>query len=326
MSPNHSNPSPEVRSLDVSRRSFLKQTAVCSAAVAAAPNLLGTASAQFPKSGATDAHVHVWTPELDRYPIDGSFTKQDMQPPSFTPEELFAHTKPAGVDRVVLIQMSFYRFDNRYMTDMIAKFPGVFRGVAVVDEHAADLADTVRKLAKQGVRGFRIHPAKQSVDAWIGSKGMADLWRIAADEQLAVCPLINPVALPAIGNMCKRFPKTRVVIDHFARIGIDGSVKDAELDALCRLAEFKTTFVKTSAFYALGKKKTPYTDLGPMIKRVRDAFGADRLMWASDCPYQVDPGDNYLDSIELVRSRLDFLSASDKASMLSGTAEKVFFS
>jgi hypothetical protein len=34
-----------------------------------------------------------------------------MMPASFTPEELFKHSRPAGVDRVNLIQISFYGFD-----------------------------------------------------------------------------------------------------------------------------------------------------------------------------------------------------------------------
>jgi predicted TIM-barrel fold metal-dependent hydrolase len=83
--------------------------------------------------------------------------------------------------------------------------------------------------------------------------------------------------------------------------------------------------VKTSAFYALGKKQAPYLDLGPMIRECRDHFGAQRLMWASDCPFQVDPGHNYHDSIALIRDRLDFLSADDKEWMLRRTAEKVFW-
>jgi hypothetical protein len=36
-----------------------------------------------------------------------------MRPPSFTPVELFKHTRSAGVNRVNLIQMSFYGFTNR---------------------------------------------------------------------------------------------------------------------------------------------------------------------------------------------------------------------
>lgn len=272
-----------------------------------------------------DAHVHVWTPDLDQYPIDESFSREDMQPPSFTPEQLFEHSGKSGVGRIVLIQMSFYKFDNRYMLDTIRRFPGVFSGVAVVDENASDLVETMKSLAADGVRGFRIHPAAQPVYQWIGSPGMQTLWRSAAEQDLAVCPLINPEALPVIERMCNRFSDTRVVIDHFARIGVDGNIRDEQVDALCRLAKYPNTYVKTSAFYALGKKQPPYTDLAPMIRRVRDAFGADRLMWASDCPYQVDPGHTYEESIALVRDKLDFLSAEERQWMLAGTAEKVYF-
>jgi predicted TIM-barrel fold metal-dependent hydrolase len=126
--------------------------------------------------------------------------------------------------------------------------------------------------------------------------------------------------------MCQRFPKTRVVIDHFARIGADGQIREEQLESLCRLADHKHVHVKTSAFYALGKKQPPYTDLAPMIRRVRDAFGAGRLMWASDCPYQVGPGHNYADAIRLVREGLDFLNADERTSILHDTAERVFFS
>src|SRR5262245_48443272 len=61
-----------------------------------------------------DAHVHVWTPDTGHYPLAEGFKKSDMKPPSFTPEDLFKHTKPAGVDRVNLIQMSYYGFEKPY--------------------------------------------------------------------------------------------------------------------------------------------------------------------------------------------------------------------
>ncbi|MEQ1858799.1 MAG: amidohydrolase family protein [Chthoniobacteraceae bacterium] len=284
-----------------------------------------TALAANDNAACIDAHVHVWTPDTQRYPLAAGFTKEKMTPPSFTPEELFAHCRPHGVNRVVLIQMSYYKFDNRYMTDAIAQHRGIFSGVAIVDETQPDVRDTMERLAAQGVRGFRLYTDKAKAGAWIDSPAMKAMWSAAADAGLAMCLLTNPDALAAVHAMCKQFPKTRVVIDHFARIGASGTVEQAAVDQLRRLADFEHTFVKTSAFYALGAKKAPYTDLAPMIRQLRDTFGAQRLMWASDCPFQVAKGHNYSDSIALVRDHLDFLSADDKAWMLRKTAEKVFF-
>jgi predicted TIM-barrel fold metal-dependent hydrolase len=270
--------------------------------------------------------VHVWTPDTEKYPLASGFKKEDMKPASFTPDQLFAHCRPEGVSRIVLIQMSYYKTDNRYMLDMIAAHPGTFSGVAIIDENAADVRGRMKALKQQGVRGFRIYTGGSDVEAWLGSPGMKAMWKAAAEENLNMCLLINPEALGPVAKMCEQYPDTPVVIDHFARLGMKGVVDRAGLDSLLHLSKHSKVTLKTSAFYALGKKKAPYLDLGPMIRECRDAFGAERLMWASDCPFQVDPGHNYHDSIALVRDRLDFLTASDRAAMLRGTAERVFFS
>ena len=304
----------------INRRTFLQASALSVLATS------GCVSRPRPAPGFIDAHVHVWTPDTQRYPLaDGFLREKDMVPTSFTPTELFAHCRSQGVARIVLIQMSFYRFDNSYMLDVMAAQPGVFSGVAVVDETKPDVVSEMKALALRGVRGFRVRASRELAEAWKTSQGMRKMWTHAAETGLAICPLADPDALPAIQAMCKEFPKTRVVVDHFARIGVSGSVLPEELEQLSRLSDFENTFVKTSAFYALGAKTPPYADLAPMIRTLHSAFGARRLMWASDCPYQVQPGHHYADSIGLVRDRLEFLSAEDKEWILRKTAEQVFF-
>jgi predicted TIM-barrel fold metal-dependent hydrolase len=49
--------------------------------------------------GLIDAHVHVWTDDTAHYPLAPGYKPEDMKPKRFTPEDLFRHTKPAGVDR-----------------------------------------------------------------------------------------------------------------------------------------------------------------------------------------------------------------------------------
>ncbi len=308
----------------ISRREFIQTSAAGSLALGSlhASTILNGAQSE---ANWIDAHVHVWTPDTKKYPLAESFKMSNMAPASFTPAELFSHCKPQGVDKVVLIQMSFYRFDNQYMLDCMQEHPGVFAGVGILDESKSDVVSEMKSMGAKGVRGFRIYTDKQKASAWKDSTGMKQMWSYAADSGQSICLLTNPDALPSVQAMCERYPKTRVVIDHFARVGVSGTIDPNDLDNLCLLSKFENVFVKTSAFYALGKKKAPYTDLGPMIQRVVREFGANRLMWASDCPFQVVGGHNYADSIGLIRDRLDFLSKEDKQWMLRGTAEKVFF-
>ncbi len=118
---------------------------------------LSTAAESDRPPGWIDAHVHIWNPDVTKYPLGSGFKKSDMQPPSFTAEELFRHCRPAGVARVVLIQMSFYQYDHSYMLEQMHTHPGVFSGVALIDHQSDDLTQRMEMLASQGVRGFRIH-------------------------------------------------------------------------------------------------------------------------------------------------------------------------
>ena len=272
-----------------------------------------------------DAHSHVWTPDTKTYPLRAGFSKSNMKPASFTAEELRQQMKPVGVNRVVLIQMSFYKFDNSYMLDAIKRFPGMFSGVAVIDHEAPRPGLQMQKMKELGVRGFRINPRGECPEEWLGSKGMRQMWSTGADEDLNMCCLIGPDALSALDHMCQEFPDTPVVIDHLCGIGVTDMIAANEVKWLCDLARHKNVTVKVSAFYALGKKQPPYHDLAPLIKRVYDAFGPKRLMWASDSPFQVVNGHTYKASIDLVKNGLAFLSNDDKEWILTKTAERVFF-
>jgi predicted TIM-barrel fold metal-dependent hydrolase len=307
------------------RRGFVSQAAGFAALGAAGP--IGWADDRTPgaASGFVDGHCHVWTPDTGRYPLADGFATADMRPPSFTAEELLALCRPLGVSRVVLIQMSFYRFDNAYMLDCIAASPGVFSGVAVVDPDAADLPQRVQRLARAGVRGFRLRADRAGAERWAESEGIRELWRLCADAGLAICALADPEAIRPIRRMGEAFPRTTVVIDHFARIGMQGRVEPSDVDELARLAELPRVHVKTSAFYALGAKRPPYDDLAGLVRKLRDAFGAERLLWGTDCPYQAAPGQGYEASLAFVRDRLDFLSDGERRAILRDTATRLFF-
>jgi len=308
-----------------SRRNLLCQAGLGAGGAAMTLAAAGLARAAEPAlDDCIDAHVHVFPGQSERYPLGPGSRLDQLPMPSFTPEQLLAHTRPCGVRRVVLIQFSRYGFDNSYILDAMREHPGVFAVVGMVDLRDRP-GEKARDLARRGARGLRVAPGGQKRDAWLADEGLLELWQVAGQEGMAVCPLVNPEFLPAVGQLCGKFPGTKVVIDHFARIGADGQIRKEHLDDLCALAKHPQVQVKVSAFYALGRKESPYLDLAPMIRRVLDAFGPERLMWGSDSPFQVLKGHTYRDSVELLRSRLDFLSAADRRRLLRDTAANTFF-
>ncbi len=309
------------------RRAVLKTTIGLAGGIVAGMTIPASHATAGPDAGGgiIDAHSHIWTRDVARYPLAAGTTLDDLDPPSFTTAELLRTARAEKVQRVVLIaHHKFYGFDNTYMTDAARQHPGTFKVVGMVDDTRPHPDVEMKRLLAQHVTGFRIVPAIRG-EKWLDNPGMRAMWKCAAETGQAICCLINPENLPEVDAMCRRYPDTRVVIDHFARIGVDGHIHESDLAALAALARRPQTFVKISAYYALGKKQPPYHDLVPMIKRLYETFGPARLMWASDAPYQLVGDNTYRDSIALVRDHIDFVSADDRDWLLRKTAEKVYF-
>jgi predicted TIM-barrel fold metal-dependent hydrolase len=285
-----------------------------------------TSAAEPTPTGWIDAHSHIWTRDLAKYPLTGKQTVADLKPGSFTAQELLELAGKNGVGRIVLIQhRPYHGYDNSYITDSIAKFPGRFSGVGCIDADQAHPEADMDKLFQLGIRGFRIRSGEGDKKLWKDCAGMFAMWAHAAKQGSAICPLIGPTDLPQVEEMCTKYPETKVVIDHFARIGMAGPIDEAQLKALTDLAKHKHLHVKVSAYYALGEKKPPHTELIPMIQQLIAAYGVERLMWGSDSPYQLNAPNTYENSLKLITEHCDFLSAKDREQLLRGTAERVFF-
>ena len=305
------------------RRDFLR---IFAGAAALASTMEGPSAAAAPSDPLIDAHSHIWSRNVTRFPLKEGTQLSELDPPSFSTDALLKLAAAHRVEKVVLIQHHlFHGYDNSYLVHAANMHPKVFRVVGMVNDLTPNPAEEMKKLLRSHVTGFRITSWIRKED-WLKGPGMESMWRCAAETGQAMCCLMDPPDLPALDAMCRRHPKTPVVIDHFARIGVDGMIRNRDVRNLCKLARHKRAHVKLSAYYALGAKKSPYLDLLPMIRKVIDAFGPDRCMWASDSPYQLGEGHTYRASLELMQKRTSFLSDADRAMILGGTAQRVYFS
>jgi L-fuconolactonase len=75
--------------------------------------------------------------------------------------------------------------------------------------------------------------------------------------------------------------------------------------------------------WSLSKQAYPWADSQEHVKRLYDAFGPQRLMWATDWPIAKERA-TYRQRLTVVRDDMKFLSAEDKEWMLSKTVERVW--
>ena len=315
----------------LTRRKFLAGIAATGMATST------SAKVATPSSQATsivDAHVHVWSPNTSEFPLAPGFSKSDLWFPSHTVEEVRRLGATAGVTRFNLVQMTWYGLDHSYILAAIARDPQHFAGTgivpAVTDVALADPGRSMVELARGGIYAFRIrgHSTRPRIDTgprWMDYSGFENMFRTGAQHNLALSFLLGPSDLPEVDRMCKRFPQTPVILDHFCLIGREKTLVEKEIQTLCKMAKHPRVMVKLGAFYGLGAQQPPYLDMVPLIRRVVDAFGPQRCMWESDAPLQSRDGHTFAAAVAVIRDHCPFLSPTDKQKILTSTAENFFF-
>ena len=265
-----------------------------------------------------DAHVHVWKHDPS-YP----WAPETTNPPDddATPEKLLLLMKGAGVQRTVIIQVIFYRWDNRYLAGVLKRYPQYFRGVARVNPEDPAAPDHLSRLTEEdGFHGVRLSPEAGAAGDWIRGPLMPPLWQRCRDLKVPMTVLAPVVRMPDVARLAARFPDLTVVIDHMASCPLH---QPRELEKLLALRNFPKVYVKISHSWTLSSQAYPYLDSQEQIRRLYDAFGPRRLIAATDWPL-VEKYCTYSQAVDLARSRIGFLNEEDKRWICARTAEEVW--
>lgn len=298
-----------------SRREFLRTLGAGALALA---HQRGSAAVAVSPAPIVDAHVHVWTKDA-RYP----WARETKSPPEneANAEMLLALMAANGVQHTVIIQVIHYRWDNRYVADVLKKHPGRFHGVARVNPEDPAAPDQLARLTREdGFHGVRLSPGGEAAGDWIRGPLMPPLWQRCAELKVPMTILAPVTRMPDIARLAEKFPDLTIVIDHMAD---SPPARPKELDALLALRRFPRLFVKISHAWSLSARPFPYPDLHEQIHRLYDAFGPRRLIAGSDWPIS-EKFCSYAQAIGFARTQLPFLNAMDREWICGRTALQVW--
>lgn len=267
-----------------------------------------------------DAHLHVFLPAAE----DPQRTVDDIAPAGREARlELLEETMAThGVDAAVLVPLGP---EDGYVSEAVAAQPARYAGIGVWDG-TRDPGRVAARLSAAGMRGMRMF-------------GLGDdppwevLERLGSDGRLLwLYP--RPEDVETVHRMCRRLPDLEVVLNHTALtqggIGVDGAgrprihsdIPQPTEPRMLELASFPHVSVILSGAYGFSQEPWPYPDIASITRRVADAFGIRRLMWASDFPWILeDPG--YGAMLELVDHHLPGLTAPEREAVLGGNARRI---
>jgi len=263
-----------------------------------------------------DSHVHVWKHD-PQYPFAAG---ANVPARDATPEMLLDLMKANGVSKTVLIQVIHYKYDNSYVADVLKQYQGTFRAVCRVDPLDPTAPDHLSRLTAQGFHGVRLSPAANASGDWFHGPLMPALWKRCHDLKVPMTVLSAITRMPEVGELLEKTPDLTVVIDHMGDCPID---QPAELEKLIALRRYPNLFVKISHTWSISKQPYPWLDAQRYVKRLYDAYGPQRLMWATDWPIS-ENSTTYAKTLSVVRDDMKFLNAEDKRWLLSKTVEKVW--
>jgi predicted TIM-barrel fold metal-dependent hydrolase len=229
-----------------------------------------------------DVHPHVIASDVRRYPfapLGGKQSDWSRERP-VDAEKMLEAMDAAGVAKSVLVQASTcYGHDNSYVADAVAAHPDRFAGVFSVDMLAGDAPQRIRQWLERGLKGLRVFIAGHTTahDTRLDDPRSFPAWRCAVDAGIPVCVQLRAPGLPQLETLLKQFPSARIVLDHMARPAPD------DPGSLFSLARYANLFLKFTTHNVRDAAKAGIK-AETFMRRVVDAFGAQRIAWGSNYP------------------------------------------
>jgi predicted TIM-barrel fold metal-dependent hydrolase len=264
-------------------------------------------------AGACDAHFHVFEEGYPHVP-NPQYTF-----PEGTLDQYLAMTEFLGIERMVIVQPTYYGDDNTLTLDTLARLGdrgrGVVRVAETIETRELDRYDAA------GVRAVRLDLFARK-ELPIGELQLYILRMAAIARSLGWhLQFYSPGSvirdlLPFLAGL-----DTRYVIDHMGYMKKSDGLGDAEFAGLLEVLDSGNCWIKLTGPYRLAGDE-PLSSVEP-VGRALVAKRPDRLLWGTDWPHLPD---GQRDTGELLNLLADWApDAADREQILVASPDLLFF-
>ena len=263
--------------------------------------------------GACDSHFHVFEPGFAHVP-DPLYTFPDG-----TLQQYLRMAEVLGIERMVLVQPTFYGNDNSLTLEVLRRVGPRCRAVVRIEEDTTDAElDGYHRL---GVRAIRLDLFARA--KWPTADIIAYVRRMAARArprgwhvQFYTPGTIVRDLVPFIGDLEDDF-----VIDHMGYMLESDGLTRTDFDRLLAVMKGGKCWIKLSGPYRVAKYK-PLSSVAPIGEALVQTR-PDRLIWGSDWPHLPD---GQRDTGELLNLLADWApNPEDKVRILVDGPSTLFF-
>jgi 2-pyrone-4,6-dicarboxylate lactonase len=243
-------------------------------------------------AGACDSHVHVFEASA-KYP---SVDTPHYTLPDASLAKLQRMTSVLALQRMVIVQPSYYGTDNNCVLDALAAAGARARGVAMIGEDSSD--EQLLDMHRCGIRALRLDLFLRSswpiadIIAYI-ERSVRRTTAIGWHVQFYTPGWVVRDLLPFLAGLDANF-----VIDHMGYMLQSDGLTDADFDRLLDVIRRGRGWIKLSAPYRLAKDGN-FDRLRPMARAIIEA-APHRVIWGSDWPHIPEGGKDTGDLLNLL--------------------------
>jgi predicted TIM-barrel fold metal-dependent hydrolase len=196
------------------------------------------------------------------------------------------------------------------------RYPDRLAYLIRVDYRDPDLAILIpQEMRSPGAKALRACALMPEEAVAFANGEYRHIFAIAADHNVPL--FVNAIELENVDRYVDEFTSAPVILDH---CGV--AYTDRKFDHLLTMAGYPNLYLKWAHGPAvLNSPHYPFIDLQDKLRSLVDAFGADRIMWASDIT-ENRSGHTWAEMLFHVKDS-PVLSAREKAWILAGTARKI---
>ena len=311
------------------RRNFIGSTlAAGMAGTLSASSISCTQPASTEKiTGIVDCHIHFWAKDKKRFPYDKN--------PQYTPEQSTTHEEwendrvGTGISMAIHVNGAPYRLNHSYLFHTLEIAPKTLRGVCLVNPNVPEGLRLFEEMVRKNnhVVGARLQTQWYWGVEW-ESPHLDTFWKKIGEMDKVIQLNLQAQFIWQLERLVKKYPDTRVVIDH---LGLERTKSIVDYLKLLDISAYPNVYMKLSTLNrwrnpvdSQSGLYLPYENLKPLINEIVRRFTPRRLIWGSCLPRGGMGSEHYTGLLKEVLYFIDSLSPDEQRQILVKAPRRLF--
>jgi L-fuconolactonase len=264
-----------------------------------------------------DSDVHFWKYEQSTSNLLIRNNKLFAQ--HYLPEQLSQSLHRNGIQGCVAVTAENMEVESRFLAELAYTHPEILGVVAWTDYSAPHVGEKIEELQEYTpIKGFQYTPVS-------GQSPTAALMELFQAHQYTIdLNLVPETNIAMLAQWIKTFPDQPFILRNCGNPDTSHEPSAAWEKQIRQLAGNANLFCKVSGFFTTAKGKTwKPADFYPFLDIVFDAFGPERLLYASDWPFLLLTG-IYVQWKSLLEKYMEKFNEDEQELFFGDTAKRVY--